>query len=109
MTKSIIVVGSSLGFGHINAARNLTEAIQQTHPTWQVQVLDLFDFLPKPFSVLTHKGWEYLSTNGSSLYSGLYEDSVSHPVARFWVGVMAQSVTKRIIRSLGQPPDVFVM
>jgi processive 1,2-diacylglycerol beta-glucosyltransferase len=108
MTKSIIVVGASLGFGHINAARNLIEAIQQTHPSWQVQVLDLFDFLPKAFSALTHKGWEYLSTNSSGLYGGLYEDSVSHPLAHFGVGMMAHSVTKRIIQSLGQPPDVFV-
>lgn len=108
MTKTIIIAGSSLGFGHTKAAHNLTEAILQTECDWQVEVLDLFDFLPKSVSVLTQKSWRFASTNVTGLYSRLYDNSVNHPVAQLAVGMLAHSVTKRIVQSLGHPPDVFV-
>ena len=108
MSNRILIAGSSFGFGHTQAARNVAQALGEIQAEWEVDKLDVFDFLPGPLSWLTMKSWEFASTHIGWAYRNFYSHSVRNPVASLVVGKLAETATTQIVRKLNCPPDVFV-
>src|SRR5882724_4974676 len=108
MRKNVLIAGASLGWGHLQAARNIEKAISHIDPTWCIESIDVLDFLPRGVGLISQNAWRLASCYLDNIYSRLYRKSVNHTRAGAISQRLARSTAIRIANELARPPDIYI-
>jgi processive 1,2-diacylglycerol beta-glucosyltransferase len=75
----ILIVYASAGAGHRKAAEALQSHLQNTHPEFSLETIDILDYTPKSFKLLYSKGYVFLVSRFPWLWYLLYRISFYFP------------------------------
>jgi len=108
MKTNIWIASASTGWGHIQAARNIQEAIGRLAPSSDVQQIDVFDHLPPGLKSLTRYVWQFSSLSASNLYSSFYQHCTGSSGVHHVLDRVVRMTSKRMAAQFDHAPDIFV-
>jgi len=76
MSKTVIIVGASQGWGHMKAAFNIASELN-LHTDLNVEITDALDYLPVPLKYISDHVWRFASRYCHPLYSYVYRRLVN--------------------------------
>lgn len=98
MRKTILIVGASVGWGHMQAAVNVANALSRERRDFCIRVIDIFDYLPPSLRVIYKDGWQFASCHLKWLYGRFYRRSMSRASSRRVMGILVQAAAHRFAR-----------
>lgn len=102
MSKTIIVAGASSGWGHMQAANNINQALSRLEPGWRVESINVFDYFPRGLKLILDDGWRLASKHIDLIYDGLYCRAVSWRCTKQLANVLVRSAARSIARRFEQ-------